>query len=169
MYLLMLQFLYLSLLKRESLSFFYRFEVKWKVKLMKQQFQACSLRLLGGGCHFVGGQRGIVYFACFTALWNGRDPFICFSTFGIQTSRLSAANENLLKIFSWVRMPMESREVSIFQLKAFWHRVIWHITYWQRINSIQIYSILRCCRHSCPRWFFWLRCHVCISGNLLNW
>lgn len=49
---------------------------------------------------FVGDRSGIVYFACFTALWNGRDAFICFSTFGIQTSRLSAPNENFLKIFS---------------------------------------------------------------------
>ena len=48
----------------------------------------------------MGDRRGIVYFACFTAVWNGRDAFICFSTFGIQTSRLSAANKNLLKIFS---------------------------------------------------------------------
>ena len=46
----------------------------------------------------MGEQRGIAYFACLLLCGTDLDAFTCFSTFGIQTSRLPAANENLLKI-----------------------------------------------------------------------
>lgn len=65
----------------------------------------------------MGERRGIAYFACLLLCGTDLDAFTCFSTFGIQTSRLPAANENLLKISPSLHAHGKSRSVN-FPIKS---------------------------------------------------